>query len=209
VAEFRKHTYVNALKKFYTNFEQGIQLYTIYEGATSFYNTELAQMAQQGSIADEKLEIIMKSIFKVIKPCADSTKCGFGSSYTKTHKLLSGGYYQPEGFHWGSADYAYITPDGTEVLIWRGLDPCQYNGTGKRSERCFEVFVDINGQKGPNIAGRDLFVFGLNINGKLVPGSFWNNYTGEEDIPNSAATCYNQGDACSYEILNNNWEMNY
>lgn len=45
-------------------------------------------------------------------------------------------------------------------LGYAGPDLSLYN-------RAFNIYVDINGDKGPNIKGRDLFSYSVSSNGKI------------------------------------------
>ena len=89
----------------------------------------------------------------------------------------------------------------------------------------YPVLVDVNGAKGPNIAGRDLFIMCLYINGVLDDASFIRDDDGNvseifsavplsEDernkVFNSECNSDSTGVAgCFGKILNDNWEMTY
>lgn len=64
--------------------------------------------------------------------------------------------------------YKFIIADGTLFFIWDGSSGCNWT-EGKLTNLCADVGFDINGNKGPNIAGKDLFEFYINKNGKVFP----------------------------------------
>lgn len=80
-----------------------------------------------------------------------------------------------------------------------------------------ELFVDINGAKGPNIAGRDIFALYIYKNGNIDDYSSDNTtaerLTKEQRERNFNTVCSGNSNGswygCFGKILNDNWEMNY
>ena len=55
-----------------------------------------------------------------------------------------------------------------------------------------KFWVDVNGEKGPNILGRDMFIFVIELDGKISGrGGGWGNYT-----------------MVNY-LMSNGWKMDY
>ena len=97
-------------------------------------------------------------------------------------------------------------------------------GTVMTDDFFLQFFIDINGQKGPNIYGRDLFLMHVypdgviddykvnpecRINGKCSGDSSVKDYreTLFASCLSNAGNSYING--CFAKILNDNWEMNY
>ena len=80
----------------------------------------------------------------------------------------------------------------------------------------FRVYVDVNGQKGPNIFGRDIFIMYIYKNGLLDDSTLGSTSTApmtETDRTNMFNSNCNTSSTsihgCFGKILNDNWEMNY
>ena len=146
----------------------------------------------------------IRNYFKIVKECDGLSGC-FADSYKKMNGAeVSLGNTR-----------SFVLANGASV---RPL----YNAVGLA---LISVLVDVNGAKGPNIAGRDLFIMCLYINGVLDDASFIRDDDGNvseifsavplsEDernkVFNSECNSDSTGVAgCFGKILNDNWEMTY
>ena len=75
---------------------------------------------------------------------------------------------------------------------------CGRNNNNTKS-MCIEISADVNGAKGPNIIGRDYFLFGLKENGLYPQGC---------DGTNSCGKNGNNGADCACKVLREG-AMNY
>ena len=126
------------------------------------------------------LDGFVRDKLKTIKTCSkDETNKCFANENYNTINGAAGSAFTCEGNSYVLASPAAIcmTKSGTSV----------------------KVNIDVNGQDGPNIGGRDMFIFMINSNGEITG-------TGNEDT----CTTSNFGDGC-YDLLaeENNWKMNY
>ena len=86
--------------------------------------------------------------------------------------------------------------------------------TGTADNSRVAIFdVDINGQQGPNIAGRDIFILGLFNNG-IVDEYELTTAPGDKDTRENLFTANCTSDngswtGCFGKLLNDNFEMNY
>ena len=64
----------------------------------------------------------------------------------------------------------YITKDGIKLpkTLWIGNKACNTNKGGKATNVCGDIHIDVNGAKGPNIIGVDIFNFYVTPDG-FVP----------------------------------------
>ena len=75
------------------------------------------------------------------------------------------------------------------------------------------IDMDVNGRKGPNRYGRDMFRFGLDIKGQLHLGgssSFWGkkeSYLENDSMSCNIGTAYGTG--CAAKIMDDGWKMDY
>lgn len=138
-------------------------------------------------------------VTNVTKKCNSISEC-FGSDYNTKYKLLSGN--TPSGLGFDSVGKSVITGDGFIYLYYYFPVP----GTaahGISSEDAQDVIgyiaVDVNGGKGPNVWGRDVFLFDLSTSkGIIICG------TGSE----STCTASGSGYGCTAKVLREN-AINY
>ena len=214
VQNYQKMVWVNQLKKSYSVLEQGFQK----------------------MMADEEVDNLMDvSIFSSLK-----NDCTFGYSSEECKpfndglkKYFKGDYVKvghAECFLWDknfcdeNQDDVYLhMPDGITVLFnfvpsSRFASVCEIiksNG-GHMCYSVGNVWLDINGDRGPNQYGRDIFNFSISNNGKLygIGGKDWylfdnfgslSGYT----IGKNCTDKNGDGSACTGYIIENGWKMDY
>ncbi|MFR1673181.1 MAG: type II secretion system protein [Candidatus Gastranaerophilaceae bacterium] len=154
LAKHETNKLINQLSVAYTVLEQGFSLAINDLGTVDSWTDK-----------DNRLNYIYKEVmpkyFKVVKDCGTSNGCKL-----KSYKNINGtpaasyGYYQ-----------TFLLANGMTVSFYPGLGgSCTlrkgyYPGYGY----CADFFVDVNGNKGPNVAGKDLFYFQLGTD-ILLPG---------------------------------------
>ena len=101
----------------------------------------------------------------------------------------------------GYNDGLFIIKNG--MIIMNGH--CWIGASNKKGQHV-EFLIDINGKKGPNTKGRDLFAFELYSDGKVSEG-----YNTQTKINNCDATIPDGGYAsgCFTKLIENNWRMDY
>ena len=121
---------------------------------------------------------------------------------------------------WDQA-YRFITTDGMSVRVSNEGNDCDGLGlsnniTGNMTQVCGEIYIDVNGPKGPNYMGRDIFDFWIS-NGKgplLYPyggaddndGATWADASG---TPQNCISESTAGYTCAGRVMEENWQMNY
>ena len=130
------------------------------------------------------LDTFITQRFKVLKTCesADATKCFASENYQSIDNSKNSAFT--------CAGKSYVLADSSAVCLTID-DTYKPNVT---------VTTDVNGSEGPNIAGRDLFMFTINAETGAVEKA------GDHGDCTSNAT----GKGC-YDLLvnENNWQMNY
>ena len=191
----QKKTYVTQLHKVYNIVSQAsLQLMT---------DKNAVNLSEAGIYDDTTASEFIKKYFKIVKDCGtDALQC---FPQKDEYKKMSG-----ENVNFWNAKRHFILSDGTAIATY-------FNNQNKGL--IMEIWLDINGQKGPNIAGRDLFIMFLYNNGLLDD-------LGTDDNGGSAAplsrglretkiekACIEGGGSnihgCFGKILNDNWEMTY
>lgn len=148
--------------------------------------------------------VCTKAICTKVCHTTDAHECGHtvGDWYTLDGRPgwgdLSGGS--------GGAIFA----NGMQILVgalWSNCDGTKYLNT-----TCAQFSVDTNGNKKPNKAGRDIFEFMLNIDGKIVPQGMPGTdypYIGNPTYCNPTSTAFaSNGASCGGKILQEGG-MNY
>jgi len=100
-----------------------------------------------------------------------------------------------------------VLPDGISIVGATILSPdCkQVRGASRALQNiCGELFVDINGKKGPNATGKDVFLFYYNRFGQLIPvGSAADTVFTFEQLCNKSKTNNLNGYGCTAWVMYN------
>ena len=185
----QRKTYVTQLHKVYNEFSQALVQYQNDRNALNLSEAGLNSQAQFNSF--------VSSYFKVVQTCSNSlTPCFLDeNSYKKMDGTALASAY--------TVTNAYVLASGASVRFLHAAS----------GDKIGHIMVDINGQKGPNILGRDLFTIAVYKDGMLDD-------EGSSAPLTKAArdTLYTNGCAsatasavwgCFGKILNDNWEMTY
>ena len=191
----QRKTYVTQLHKVYNELSQALLQYQTDKNAV---NLKEAGLTSQAAINE-----FITNYFKIVQSCEKTDPC-FASDYK--HIAGQAGEFEKTN--------SYVLSSGASIR------PRYYPDGNILSA----FVVDINGQKGPNIAGRDLFqvVFyddgSIDIEG-VTPACRSQgicNGSSPKDIRNNLysskckqTTASDGAIGCFGKILNDNWEMNY
>ena len=95
-------------------------------------------------------------------------------------------------------------------------EECNEYKESHNSYACTESFtyiVDVNGLKGPNQYGRDLFYFSVDSQGRIwSDGHDYRNWRDDPSIcgePNKPISGNVDGSGCAARIIDNGWKMDY
>lgn len=217
INNYQKAQYVTGLKKAYTEFNQALIQIAADNGCvgdlkcTGLFDTATTQ---------ESLGNELVKYFNVVKNCESSdggpTTTGCFPSSVGTNYDGSGGRMNCDTID----NYRFITADGMAVWIDNGKKNCTKNYsrniTYQMTQWCAGVMIDVNGLKGPNNRGRDIFYLGI-TNGRgpsLYPVGgkddqyhiSWNGWSG---IPQACYSGNPNGTRCAGRVVDEGWQMNY
>lgn len=191
----QRKVYVTQLHKVYNEFSQAAAMMLNDNNAINL--TEARLGASEQSVTTNS-EAFIKKYFKVVNDCGagPATPC-FADTYT----TLSGATVEAE---W-SGCHSFALANGSSVCM-SGLS----NGQAY-------ILVDTNGASGPNIAGRDYWVFSLYNDAVIDEGvTEACRKSSTCDKENARKTYYSNCDSvsdapdgCFGRLLNDNWEMTY
>ena len=232
VASYKKQVYVTQLKKSVSTWEQGFQKMLANDGVDSLKDTEVFESIP-GTMCDLSTSKITCSTFynKLGKVLSITNITSAGDINYKYSYIRKG---STPVFPGNSSSNIVFLSDGSAILNYRFRkepDSSTYTceqikqAGGKMCEDMGKVSIDVNGLKGPNIEGRDIFDFYISGDGRLVP--FWS----KEDLiyhelsdrrswEYNSSACGTKGRAdaesvatygsgCSARVLANGWVMDY
>ena len=182
---WQKQAYVAQLKKAYSQLSQAALQSMNEESAVSMGETKYSY---QNRNAESNF---LKDNFKVVQDCGANYRPCFAQKY----KYMDGSEFRDLNYN---PDAAVTTADGMAIAIW-------WNSFGDYDEdwhNYMQLFVDVNGQKGPNVVGRDLFYVELYDDGKVAES-----YT--NDKSDACTDFWGYGIGCLSRIMNNGWVMDY
>ena len=184
---YQKQTYVTQLHKVYNEMSQALIQYQTDRNALN--------LTEAGLTSIDAFDTFIKTYFKVVNDCGTTSTPCFVSEYKK----LSG-----TTINFSSTFRKVTLANGASIA---------YN---TRSDTAVLQFhVDVNGAKGPNIIGRDLFPIYIYNNGML--DDYYSATTNapltsaerESMYTASCASTNASWNGCFGKILNDNWQMNY
>jgi len=213
VANSQKAQYVTALKKVYTNFNQSLIQYSADNGC-------VGDLKCTGLFGGDSSAVgtILAPYFQIAKNCGVGLGCfskNISGNIDGTGVRTSNINSNSTG---GSAIYKFITADGIHIALLSNENCGPYDSSGathSMDQVCGSLYIDVNGDKGPNNMGRDIFQFYI-TNGRgpeLYP------YGGQDDLEKvwnadlSNLQCNGtnnlDGQLCAARVIEEGWQMNY
>lgn len=214
INDYQKTQYVTGFKKAYTEFNQALKQMASDNGCVDDLKcTGLFDWGQWDTGTDALGDELVK-YFKIAKNCrrVAGQGCFPAQIVVNYDGSLSNGYADIADD--SIATYKFMTVDGMSFGIRNSVTNCQYEGGGASSymnQRCGYIIVDVNGLKGPNYIGRDIFGFYI-TNGKgalLYP--YGGIYTGNAwwSSNNQCTDSDKYGYACAGRVMEEGWKMDY
>ena len=218
MANYQKTQYVAGLKKAYAEITEAMKLMANDYGCsddlkcTGLFNNDSNTLGTE-----------FKKYFKLAKDCGttydendEKTKC-LSNSYSQYYDATD------ERSDMNSAypgSYNFITADGFGISLVNSSCDTNWDTSNTNlniNSVCAEIFIDVNGLKGPNNSGRDIFGF-LITNGKgptLYPfGGSEGKDSGQSwvDASGTPQSCYDgltSGTYCAGRVMEEGWQMKY
>lgn len=124
------------------------------------------------NISDDLVNIV-KPYLRYIKICYRGQQASC-QPLTTSYTTYSGGVYSTTagGREPTSNNAVIVLNDGTILYFWTywaNFATCSGGGITNTQDSCGILAIDVNGVKGPNQAGKDLFEFQISSAGRLVP----------------------------------------
>ena len=205
---YQRQSYVTQLHKVYNELTQAF---------LQFKNDRNAiWLSEAGHVRHQDMMPFMKQYFKVVQDCGKTSTPCFASSY----KNLSGSTFELTTKDEDATYYGVLASGASFGIKSDGID----TGTNYTDDFLYRIAIDVNGQKGPNIYGRDLFILYIFSDGvvdayRVNPDCRENNNCTLGANPSehreklyescASSTGNTWHDGCFARILNDNWQMNY
>lgn len=199
VTKYQKNVTVNKLKKSYTTISQMFVMAQNANGDASTWNFNFGSVSDYGDGSNYNVSLINFVKTYILPYLNVAEDCG-----VKCNKLPSYKYLNKQVFS-VSMFYAVYLLDGSIILI--ALDN---NGTLVRN---VIIYVDINGDKRPNMLGKDVFGYYISDADSTNKSNFWGlwgDWTTRDDLINSSHGGCNKnalGYYCGALIQYDDWQI--
>jgi len=189
----QNNEFVSKFKKNYSVFSQATRLITMEEG-----NPKGGWASSTSNIYN-----MYKKHLNIAKDCGNGRGCfaQLASNCTGTvcgFKAYNTGNPSINNYELNQSFYKFILSDGTQVAFNDGNYPdCNHDEHGSTG-MCSAIIIDVNGEKGPNTWGRDVYYFALKADGLYPGGCDTGNLCGPDK----------NGEGCACRVLREN-AINY
>ena len=143
----------------------------------------------------------MHTYFNIVNDCGASLTPCFANQYNRIN---------------GEEANVSISDDladkTTVVALASGASICMFGGFDNDDDDYHgytQVMIDINGAKGPNITGRDVFFFEIYSDGKIDVSYEGGSKNSDRDDLIDGCRASGYGEHCTTLILQDNWRMTY
>lgn len=201
--DYKKRVYVAQLEKTYSKISNAVLAAMDAEHADNFYETRsgttTTSTCKNGGECTQGLAYFLNTYLE-----PEMSNCGKGDkmcvpSGAEAYKTISG---VPAGSPAGG-DYCIQTTQGASI--------CGFFNSGNT---CMSLAVDVNGNEGPNIVGRDLFVMDIHSDGAIsdygsgcAVGS--QGCAANSCNNDSASGIYDKTCGCLTSVMEAGWKMEY
>ena len=180
---------VSKVKKVYSVLSSSFSLAVANNGTPDKWNFKPGN--------EDGCKSFMNYILPYLKISKDCEKQNTGCVPDVIYKKLSGANHNNYASNEHNNYYKLILADGISMWIRTGNNAGCQNDEAPFKNVCAVVFFDINGGKGPNVIGKDLFIYKI-LKDKVVPNL----------EPTDDCNLNDTGFSCSSYILKND-NMNY
>lgn len=168
VKKYKETQTVSQLKKAYSTLSQATSMVVAQYGPIESLN-----FTDGDDNAIESIFLTYKPYLHIAKSCKNVAGC-WTTTKTKSLNGSDPGYSNDAGF--GYNIYILVLNNGMKIIMdmWTMPAAANYWGVTTKMQNLLIFTVDINGDKGPNIIGRDVFSFAVTERG-VMPAGYANN----------------------------------
>ena len=194
---YQRQSYVTQLHKVYNETSQVFLRYMTDRNAINLREAGISSQAEMNNV--------ITNYFKITNSCLNPNEVKPCFAAYSDYKKISGQALEYWGNNSGAGiGMSYILASGASVRFY-------YVG---RDNLFISLVTDINGPKGPNILGRDMFDMTLDVNGNIDTSGYelplqLTQEQRENAFQNTCIADNTYFGGCFGKILNDNWQMNY
>ncbi|HIT92362.1 MAG TPA: type II secretion system protein [Candidatus Stercorousia faecigallinarum] len=205
----QRKTYVTQLHKVYNELQQAF--------LREMTDKNAINLTEAGLTTPASMKTFLHDYFKVVQDCEDGVA---EPCFVNDYKNINGNLFKDINNNKYTGGACAVIASGAAICLDKPSWTTSTSEDGITITRG-NVFIDINGMKGPNIVGRDAFYLAVFSDGVLDAGNVSYDCRtkgicrgGSIDKARLLGnTCENTSTlndyACFGKILNDNWEMNY
>ena len=188
IGNYKKQETVSKLKKAYTNISQAYLLSQVENGNAKNWETP------QTLGVEGYLNKYWAKYFHKINICYTYSECGYKNMHPYKFADGSDSTYTVAS---STRRIPFITSDGIiyTLSLASGNDGNLTYNTG--------IYIDINGPKGPNIYGKDLFTYTITSKNTILPSG----YNTRMELLNKECSNEGKGTACAAKIMKDGWQI--
>ena len=204
---YQRQSYVTQLHKVYNEVQQASLRYMTDKNAI---NLREAGLVTQAEIAN-----FTHTYFKVVSDCGHTVSA---PCFPASYRSQSGTEAATNNASWGAASSVVLASGASIIIDYPNVYTKTVNGV---TSHYGHMLIDINGPKGPNIGGRDMFYAEFYDDGSIdvagaTPECKANGVCDGDSLTAIRDTLYNsscsstwQGQGCLGKIINDGWTMTY
>ena len=204
---YQRQSYVTQLHKVYNEVQQASLRYMTDKNAI---NLREAGLVTQAEIAN-----FTHTYFKVVSDCGHTVSA---PCFPTSYRSQSGTEAATNNASWGAASSVVLASGASIIIDYPNVYTKTVTGV---TSHYGHMLIDINGPKGPNIGGRDMFYAEFYDDGSIdVAGATpeckangvcdGDSLTAIRDaLYNSSCSSTWQGQGCLGKIINDGWTMTY
>lgn len=199
IERHQKQVTVTLLKKAYTTLSQAFVSSVADNGNANDWVDTNDKLTEEN--IKEYFNQYWTPYLKGFKFCTSQKSCG----YNERPKAYNGNYPMLDFF--GGKRISILTADGM-YMLFRSVGGASGSGVETFS-KMQQIFVDINAGKGPNMYGKDIFLFFLDLeNARIYPYgyNYTDDYINEYCYGSSASSFWT---TCAARIMRDGWKINY
>ena len=188
IGHYKKQETLSRLKKAYTTINQALKFSEAQNGEYEYWDTGFSSKPK------DYIEKYWIPYFNVLKVCNTYQECNYNNTYPYT---FSNGQKSSMTLTVANRRVPFITSDGILYSISTA------SGDQDTFKEDSSIYIDINGSKGPNTYGKDLFVF-TRVAGKGILPMCYNYQTNSIELSCSKS---GTGGCCAQWIIMNGWQF--
>lgn len=207
VGNYQKKSYVTQLQKVYSQLQQAALKYKNDKNAINLREAGLTSQAEIKNFLHDNFNVVADCGSAVKEPC-------FSATYTD----LNGTSHNTND-SWGAASSVTLSSGVSIILDYPAYYTLTVDGV---TSHYGHMVIDVNGPKGPNRGGRDIFFAefyddgSIDIAGATPECKSQGKCDGNKSLKDMREAYFNSncktgryGMGCIGKIINDNWEMNY